>query len=85
VRLRNLPGNPSPVPNSSSGRRLHWETYGPLSPSVSYIWRDKQYSESSAPQRRSHPGSVGRPRLLARQGQQVLIIAYVKNIGDTLG
>nr|MEA2797828.1 iron complex outerrane recepter protein [Phenylobacterium sp.] len=65
-----------------------WEMEkGSLSPSVSYIWRDKQYAGLFE---RSYNASPSWDQWDARvswkdKDNRYSIIAYIKNIGDTLG
>jgi iron complex outermembrane recepter protein len=60
---------------------------GSLSPSLSYIWRDKQYSSIF---KRDYDATPAWNQVDARvtwkdKDNKYSIIAYVKNIGDTLG
>ncbi len=60
---------------------------GSLTPSVSYVWRDKQYSSIF---KRAYYASPSWDQVDARvtwkdKDNKYSVIAYIKNIGDTLG
>ena len=90
-RPQDLSGNQlpqSPKTKFAINGTYSWVTdHGTLSPSVSYIWRDKQYSNiftralGAAPSWDQWDARV----TWKNKDNKYSIIAYVKNIGDTLG
>jgi iron complex outermembrane receptor protein len=90
-RAQDLSGNQlpqSPKTKLAINGTYSWVTdRGTLSPSVSYIWRDKQYSNiftralGAAPSWDQWDARV----TWKDKDNKYSIIAFVKNIGDTLG
>jgi iron complex outermembrane receptor protein len=90
-RPQNLKGNtlPQQPRNKVAVNVLYTFNFerGSLSPSVSYIWRDQQYSSIF---KRAYDATPSWDQVDARvtwtdKDNKYTIIAYVKNIGDTLG
>jgi iron complex outermembrane receptor protein len=91
VRGQNLSGNQLPQSTKNKvalNATYTWETEkGSLSPSVSYIWRDKQYGSIF---QRSYNESPSWSQVDARvtwkgKDNKYSVIAYVKNLLDDLG
>jgi len=91
-RPQNLSGNQ--LPQSPKNKLAINVTYsfqdvagGSLSPSVSYIWRDKQYSNLFTRDLGAAPSwDQWDARITWKaKNSHLTIIGYVKNIGDTLG
>jgi iron complex outermembrane receptor protein len=91
-RPQDLKGNQlpqSPKNKVAINVTYSWENVfaGTLSPSISYIWRDKQYSNlftrtlGAAPSWDQWDGRV----TWKAKNSKFTVIAYVKNIGNTLG
>ncbi len=90
-RPQDLSGNQlpqSPKTKIAINATYSWVTdFGTISPSVSYIWRDKQYSNIFTRPLGAAPSWDQWDARVTWQGKdnKYSIIAYVKNIGDTLG